>query len=365
MATPRQTSTRSYAGPATVPAGRPIRVVLAGCGGMSRAWTEAAADCPDLEIAALVDVRREAAAARAAAAGLAGVHLDTDLGRAIRAAQAAAVFDVTVPDAHRSVVTTALRCGCHVLGEKPMASSLAAARAMVAAARRARRLYAVTQNYRYRAPIRRLGAFLRSGAIGDVHSLFADFFIGAHFGGFRDEMRHVLLVDMAIHTFDMARFLAGADARFVTAHDWNPKGSWYRHGAAAVALFEMTRGIVFHYRGSWSAEGNNTGWNARWRIVGTKGSVCWDGEDGFSAEVVEAGGGFLSKMRSAALPAAAPVAKASGHRSLMEEFARAVRGGPQPETVAADNIRSLAMVFAAVRSAETRRRVPVSPAATR
>ncbi len=352
----KSSKSKPHSAPPVVSGERPLRVVLAGCGGMSRAWTEAAARRPGIEIAALVDLRREAAEARAAAAGLASAHLDTDLARAIQTVKADAVFDVTIPAAHKAVVTTALRHGCHVLGEKPMATSMAEARAMAAAARKARRIYAVTQNYRYRAPVRRLRAFLQSGAIGEVHSLFADFFLGAHFGGFRDQMKHVLLVDMAIHTFDAARFLSGANARAVTARDWNPKGSWFRHGASAVADFEMDRGIAFQYRGSWCAEGNGTSWNARWRIVGTKGSVCWDGEDGFSAESVAATGGFTSQMRPEPVPDAAPEEESSGHESLMREFERAVRGGPQPETRASDNLHSLAMVFAAVRGAETRRR---------
>ena len=34
------------------------------------------------------------------------------------------VFDVTVPEAHTEVACTALRHGCHVLGEKPLADSM-------------------------------------------------------------------------------------------------------------------------------------------------------------------------------------------------------------------------------------------------
>ena len=43
----------------------------------------------------------------------------------------------------------------------------------------------------------------------------SDFFLGVHFGGFRDKMQHVLLLDMAIHTFDAARFIIGQDAKDV------------------------------------------------------------------------------------------------------------------------------------------------------
>ena len=65
---------------------------------------------------------------------------------------------------------------------------------MVAASMQANRLYAVTQTRRYDANIRRLRAFLESGAIGAITTLNADFYIGAHFGGFRDHMAHVLVL---------------------------------------------------------------------------------------------------------------------------------------------------------------------------
>ena len=57
-------------------------------------------------------------------------------------------------------------------------------------------------------------------------TLHADFFIAPHFGGFRDTMEHVLLRDMAVHAFDSARFLAGADPLTAFGTSWNPEESW-------------------------------------------------------------------------------------------------------------------------------------------
>ena len=136
------------------------------------------------------------------------------------------------------------------------------------------------QNRRYDLQIRRLREFLASDALGPVTTVNCDFYIGAHFGGFRDHMKHVLLLDMAIHTFDQARCLAQADPVAVYCHEWNPVSSWYDHDASAVVVFEMTGGLVYTYRGSWCSEGLNTTWESDWRIVGTKGSVSWDGAHG-------------------------------------------------------------------------------------
>jgi predicted dehydrogenase len=54
-------------------------------------------------------------------------------------------------------------------------------------------------------------------------------------------------------------------------------------------------------------------------------------------------------------------AKLGHHRGVIEEFLSCVRTGEMPETVCTDNIKSLAMVFAAIDSAATGRRVEIHP----
>jgi predicted dehydrogenase len=336
------------------------RAVLVGCGGISRAWLRPILEMPEVELVALVDIRREAAQRLAEEFGLQGVATGTDLERMLEQTSPDVVFNCTVPEAHAAVTLTALRHGCHVLGEKPLADSLENAARMLAAAEEAGRILAVIQNRRYDARIRRLRHFIASGVLGPITTANCDFFIGAHFGGFRDHMEHVLLLDMAIHTFDQARFLTGADPVSVYCHEWNPAGSWYDHDASAVAIFEMTGGIVFTYRGSWCAEGLNTAWEADWRIICQRGSVRWDGADGFWAQAVSATGTFLSALRDVPVPPFDAGDKVGGHAGNIREFVRCVREGGTPETVASDNIKSLAMVFAAIESAREGKRVRVA-----
>jgi predicted dehydrogenase len=122
----------------------------------------------------------------------------------------------------------------------------------------------------------------------------------------------------------------------------------------------MTQGIVYSYGGSWCAEGLNAPWESQWRIIGEKGSVQWDGREGFRAQVVSGRGGFLSEVQDVALPPLSPSAKVSTHAGLMSEFVHCVRAGGTPETASTDNIKSLAMVFGAVGSAELHQRVDIA-----
>lgn len=331
---------------------------------MSKGWLSAVAEHPLLkgrvQIVGLVDLHRPTAEARAAEFGLEGVTIGTDLDAVLAVTKPDLLFDVVIPAARESVVETGLRHGCHVLSEKPMAASLEAGKTLVARAQAAGRVHAIVQNRRFISGVRRIRRLIESGALGEVTALHCDFFIGAHFGGFRDEMENVLLLDMAIHTLDAARFMAGVSPKAVYCLETNPRGSWYRHGAAANAIFEFEDGVVFNYRGSWCAEGANTSWESAWRIIGTKGTLTWDGETAFEAKVVVGDTGFFRELAEIEVPAPEDIDQTHGHASVLAEFLDAIEEGRPPETASNDNIKSLAMVFAAIESAKTRQRVTIA-----
>jgi predicted dehydrogenase len=217
------------------------------------------------------------------------------------------------------------------------------------------------QNRRYNPGVRRIRRLIDSGALGSLTAVHADFFVGAHFGGFREQMQNVLLVDMAIHTFDAARFMSGKAPLAVYAHETNPTGSWNIHGAAANAIFEMSDDVTFTYRGSWVAEGANTNWDASWRIIGTKGTLLWDGADQFDAHIVAGNEGFFRPLEPLDVPPPLDPGQTLGHGSVIAAFLDALDAHATPETVGYDNIKSLGMVFGAIDSARTRTRITLAP----
>jgi predicted dehydrogenase len=337
-----------------------IKVVLVGCGRMSRVWLNTVTSMPDVEVVGLVDIVEEVARTRASEYHLPHVVIGSDLADILEQTSPEVVLNCTIPEAHYSVVMEALKHGCHILSEKPMADTMQQAREMVLAAQKAEKIFAVIQNRRYDRNIRRLHSLLASQTLGPITTVNSDFYIGAHFEGFRLHMRHVLLLDMAIHTFDAARLLTAADPISVYCKEWNPIGSWYDHDASAVAIFEMTNGIVYTYRGSWCANGVPTTWESDWRIVAQNGSATWDGGEHFQAQIVAETGSFISKYQDVSVPAYNPQDPVDGHAGNIREFFSCIRTGRQPETVAADNLKSLAMVLGAIESAETGKSVAVA-----
>ncbi|GCE15495.1 Gfo/Idh/MocA family protein [Tengunoibacter tsumagoiensis] len=331
---------------------RKVRTVLVGCGSMSSAWLEAIRKLPEVEIVSLVDIFEEAARKKASDFHLTEAIIARDLASVLEQTEVDAVFNCTIPDAHYEVTMMALQHGCHVLSEKPLADSMEHAKEMLVAAQRAGKIFSVIQNRRYEPATRQVKHFLEQKTIGNITMVNSDFYIGAHFGGFRDHMKHVLLLDMAIHTFDIARFLIGADPVSVYCKEWNPQGSWYDQDASAIAIFTMVDGTIYTYRGSWCAEGLPTTWECDWRIVGEKGTLTWDGGKNLQAQVIKETGNFISAYQDIEIPVY-EATNVGGHAGLIREFFECIQNGTQPETKAADNIKSLAMVFGAIESAET------------
>jgi predicted dehydrogenase len=324
-----------------------IRAVLAGCGGIAAVWIDAINAFDDVEVVGVSDISLSAAE-KLAEKSKDSPKCYNDVVLAIKECSPDAVFDCTPPEIHKAVAAAAFGANCHLLGEKPISDDIGSAMDMVKTAADKGLIYAIIQNRRYDKNIIACRESIAAADIGKLTTVNADFYIGAHFGGFRDEMADVLLADMAIHTFDQARLLTGCDPVSVYCYQWNPLGSWYKGSASAVVIFEMTGGVVFNYRGSWCAEGMNTTWESDWRIIGTKGSILWDGGGNIRAERVSKEEGFIYAHQPIEI-AAGPL-EFSGHAGVIREFLDCVKSGRQPQTAASDNIKSFAMVHAAIES---------------
>ncbi len=338
--------------------------VLCGCGAMAKGWLRAIQSTPEIagaiKIAGLVDLNENTARALAEEFALTDAVIGTDLRRVLAETKADILFDIVIPQARFAVVEAGLEAGCHVLSEKPLAASMEEAATLVELAKKSGKIHAVVQNRRFVAGIRRLRRALEDGVIGDLTAIHCDFFLGPHFGGFREEMKNVLLLDMAIHTFDAARFVANEKPLSVFCVEKNPAGSWYAHGASANAIFEFSNDVVFTYRGSWCAEGERTSWEARWRLIGSKGMILWDGEDNFSASVAGDEQGLLRGFKTVNVSEAVSEKDTRGHASVILSFLESIRTDQMPETASFDNINSLAMVIGAIESARLGQRVSIA-----
>ena len=332
------------------------RAVVVGAGGISNAWFPPLKE-EQVDVAAVVDLDLDRAKAQIEHYALTA-EPGTDLRAMLRKHRPDFVVDLTVPEAHSAVTCQSLKMGCHVIGEKPMAASMAEARRMVRVAEETGRLYMVSQSRRWDPLHDQVRRTVAAGELGQTTIINCDFYIGAHFGGFRDEMPSPLVLDMLIHHFDLARYMTGADPVAVYALEFNPKGSWYQGDAAATCVFEMSNGVVFTHRGSWCSEGCHTSWNGDWRIAGERGTLRLSDDLTPHGQVVAADTSDFNRPLKDLTMLPSPMTVTGMHGALQEMLAY-LRTGAMPQTECHDNIKSLAMVFAAMESSRKKRRVPV------
>ncbi len=331
------------------------RCVVVGAGGISNAWFPPLKS-EGVEVAAVVDLRPEAAARQLAKYELTAA-VETDLGAALQRHQPDFVVDLTVPEAHCAVTCQALEAGFPVIGEKPMAATLDEARRMVRTAEATGQLYMVSQSRRWQPLHDQVRRTLATGCLGALNTVTCDFYLGCHFGGSRDAMPSPLILDMAIHHFDLVRFMTGLDPVAVYAREYNPRGSWYQGDVAAMCLFELTGEVWFSYRGSWCAEGCHTSWNGDWRFIGDQGTLLYEHDTEPHGQVVAGDTGFNRPLADVAVEAS--TVGATGMHGALCEMLRYLRTGAIPQTECHDNLKSLAMVCAVIESSRTRQRVEV------
>ncbi|MCL1792873.1 MAG: Gfo/Idh/MocA family oxidoreductase [Oscillospiraceae bacterium] len=334
-----------------------FKVILAGCGGMGNAWMSYMKKRDDVEIVGLCDIVIERTAEYAKKYNLSCKVFD-EISKALAACpEANLVVDCTTPDAHELIVTSALNAGADAIGEKPMAETREQALRQIAVSDKTGRSYAVMQNRIYLPGMRAIRKALGENILGRVGSVSSDFFIGAHFGGFRDLMDNVLVLDMAVHTFYQARFLIGANPKSAYCHEFNPPGSWYRGNASAIAIFEFENGAVYDYRGSWCSEGFNTSWECDWRIVGEKGTIKWDGGQKLAAQIKKEGeSGFVIPADEIKI-AFADDGMRHGHEGCFDEMFAALSEKRPAETDCHENYHSMNMVYGAIESAKYGKKV--------
>ncbi len=187
-----------------------VRVGIIGTGNIAGAHLRALRQIPAARIACHVDIDR--ARAEAAAAEFGGVVVDT---LDEMWAQVDAVWVCTPPFLHAEQVIAAARAGKHVLTEKPMATSLAEANAMLAAARENGVLLMVGQVARYAAGVQRIHELLVHGDLGELVVAFS------HRDSFADMTRHPAwrkdnrraggaTLEWMIHEVDYVRWLGTA-----------------------------------------------------------------------------------------------------------------------------------------------------------
>ncbi len=336
------------------------RFIHVGVGGFGRVWVNVLKQSKSAKVVGLVDVRDEALEAACQTAGYDRKICFKSLEEALSRVKADAIVTSTPPSFHRHDACSAMKAGLDAITEKPMSDSMESCRAMLKTAIETGRSCVVSQNYRYSPAMATVAQIVRSGKLGRIGQVKLDFYMGVDFhGGFRHEMPYPVIIDMAIHHFDLIRYITGLNAVAVSGAAWNPPWSNYKGNCSSTALFEMNNGARVLYNASWCAKGAFCDWNGNWQIEGEKGTLLYQ-----KGEIRLLHAPTLYAVKREEIFPARPL-KLQGQAHILHDFLRAASKGSVAPTDVRDNIQSVAMVFAAVRAMETGRKVKVLDEQTR
>jgi predicted dehydrogenase len=264
------------------------------------------------------------------------------LSEALASVSCDAVMVASDMASHAPVALTALRDGRHVLVEKPFAPTVSEAAEVVAEAKARGLVVSVSQNYRYFASMTALRAV--SDAVGTIRRGRVEFRKN-HPGRGVNPIDDDILTQLSIHHFDLMRALTGQEPVSAYCHTWLASQEPRIAAASAAAVILFDAGAVVSYTASRVSTAPETPWEGDWHLEGDGGEIAW------------AGGRLTVRGEQVPIPEAAQRERAA----ILAQFIAAVRDGDAPPCPGHDNIRSVALLDAARRSAATGERTDCEP----
>ena len=265
---------------------RRLRVGLVGAGWVTAyhlpAWQRLA---ERVELVAIADPSRAAALARAEAFGIGGVYAS-----AAEMFEAAAldIVDICAPrEFHAELVQLAAQRGIDILCQKPLATTLPAASALVAGLPDDVCLM-VHENWRFRAWYRRLKSWLDEGLAGHVRQVRLDFLSSGMIPDasgqrpalvrqpFFARQQRLLVMEVLIHQLDTLRFLLG-EMDVVAAKLERSNTDIVAEDVAAVTLRRRSDGVLVQLTGNLATPGAPPAPSDQLRIIGSAGTLSLDG----------------------------------------------------------------------------------------
>ncbi len=267
----------------------------------------------------------------------------------------------TTVASHRALVEMAASYKIPAICQKPFATTLSDAKAMVAACAEAGVPLMVHENFRWQTPIQAVKAALQSGAIGEPFWGRFSFRSGYDvFSGqpYLAEGERFIIEDLGIHTLDIARFILG-DVASLTARTKrvNPK---IKGEDVATILLDHENGATSIVDVSYASKLATEPFpETLIELDGTKGSIRLS--QGYRLEVNGPDGATVSD----ASPQLLSWASRPWHNiqesvlAIQQHWTDRLADGGETSTSGADNLKTFALVEAAYESAASRRVVDI------
>jgi 1,5-anhydro-D-fructose reductase (1,5-anhydro-D-mannitol-forming) len=201
-------------------------------------------------------------------------HATTSLADLVASKEIDAVYISTTNELHRDQVLAAAAAGKHVLCEKPLALTLADARAMVAECRERGVVLGTNHHLRNAATHRAMRAAIKAGRIGKplFARVFHSVYLPAHLQGWRVERPDAgggVVLDITVHDADTLRFVLDDEPTSVIA--MTSQAGMGRAGLedGAMGVIRFSNGLLAQFHDGFTTRYATTGFE----VHGDAGSL--------------------------------------------------------------------------------------------
>ena len=275
------------------------------------------------------------------------LSLADDYQRALREIDCAAVILATPACLHHEQVAAALTAGKHVYVEKPFTYSHRQAIELTRLAQQQNRKLMVGQNLRYVPLVRWLRREVKTGDLGNIGYLSLTHNRHRPVARNLANIPHVWLRENAVHDWDQLLAVVQRRPIRVSACDFDTGWSDYRQGAAH-SLVEFEGDLHVIVEGSFIGQSNDF----RLRMECERGTVIADSYNTFNI----CQGQDIRRIEMDEDPSV-------GLGFVTEAFADYIEKDIEPECSAGNNLRTMQLICAAVKSAEQGRPIDIPEAA--
>jgi predicted dehydrogenase len=325
-----------------------IKVIVAGAGARGRDWMREVRSAKEYELAAYVEVDEDRLHQTASALNLSAAQCFGSLEEALRSVECDAVIVATPADRHTESGETAISHGKAVLVEKPFTTNLSDAVRLVRLAEQNNVPLIVGQNYRYMRSFRTIRRLVAEGALGRIGMVVCQYYRVPHeMVASLACMTHSVLWGMGVHHLDALRYVLDRKVTGVMADSFTLPWGQLPQGASMRVMLNFEDGARALYSATYESSGHEffeRGQEFYLRLVGERATLhvfhrwlllC---ERGKWPRLVRRGSRNVTE-----------------EQILLRQLALAIRDGSAPESSGRDNLQTMALAEAFIRSVNEKR----------
>ena len=324
-----------------------IRIIVVGLGPRGKIWlheiqkasTYKVVACVDLNPAALRDVCNKGVVTSS--------QCFNQLGDALDRVECDAVLVATAPGTHVESCKLAISRGLAVMVEKPFTQCLREAVELVTLAEQKRAPLIVTQNYRYMRSFRTARRLISDGVLGRVGMVVCQYYRVPHEMGSLAQLTNNILWGAGIHHLDALSYTLNQRVTGVMAESFTMPYGELPHGASMQMLLSLENETRAVYSTTYESSGHEffeRGQEFYSRYVGEHATL----------HVFQRWLMLCERGKLPRLVRRGP-RRVTEERILLDQLERAVVAGEEPDSSGRDNLHTMAVVEACVRSASERR----------